>query len=49
MLHLVSWAAPRYRLPSDALLMVFAGLALATVLMRIGVVPGGDAAEPGQR
>lgn len=28
-LHLISWAAPRYRLPSDALLLVFAGLAVA--------------------
>ncbi|MBI5877781.1 MAG: glycosyltransferase family 39 protein [Chloroflexi bacterium] len=27
-LHLATWAAPRYRLPSDALLMVFVGLSL---------------------
>jgi hypothetical protein len=31
-LHLTSWAAPRYRLPSDAILMVFAAL----ILVRIG-------------
>lgn len=34
-LHLMSWAAPRYRLPSDALLMVFAGLALRELVHRI--------------
>lgn len=33
-LHLISWAAPRYRLPSDALLMVFAGLALSDLARR---------------
>ncbi|MCI0528884.1 MAG: hypothetical protein L0Y56_15720, partial [Nitrospira sp.] len=27
-IHLLSWPAPRYRLPVDAVLMVFAGLAL---------------------
>jgi 4-amino-4-deoxy-L-arabinose transferase-like glycosyltransferase len=27
-MHLLSWPAPRYRLPVDAILMVFAGLAL---------------------
>lgn len=30
-LHLMTWAAPRYRLPSDAVLMVFVGLCLASV------------------
>ena len=33
-LHLTSWAAPRYRLPSDALLMVFAGVAVAQLAAR---------------
>lgn len=33
-LHLTSWAAPRYRLPSDALLMIFAGLAVADLTDR---------------
>ncbi len=31
LLHLISWAAPRYRLPSDAVLLAFAGLALVAV------------------
>jgi 4-amino-4-deoxy-L-arabinose transferase-like glycosyltransferase len=34
-LHLGSWAAPRYRLPSDALLMVFAGLAVVDLARRL--------------
>jgi len=38
-LHLISWAAPRYRLPSDALLMVFAGLAVRELASRFGVLP----------
>ncbi len=36
-LHLISWAAPRYRLPSDAVLMPFAGLALVTLAKHLGV------------
>jgi len=36
-LHLLTWAAPRYRLPSDALLMVFAGLALVSLAERFGL------------
>ena len=31
---LLTWANPRYRLPSDAVMMVFAGLAVATLLQR---------------
>jgi hypothetical protein len=27
-IHLLSWPSPRYRLPVDAILMVFAGFAL---------------------
>ena len=34
--HLGSWAAPRYRLPSDALLMVFAALAVVDLGVRLG-------------
>ena len=34
-LCLLTWAAPRYRLPSDALMMVFAGLAVVTVAERM--------------
>ncbi len=34
MLSLISWSAPRYRLPSDAVMMVFAGLAVATLVER---------------
>lgn len=34
-LHLTSWAAPRYRLPSDALLMPFAALAVQTIAERV--------------
>lgn len=32
---LVSWSAPRYRLPSDAILMVFAGFAAITLAARL--------------
>ena len=32
---LLSWAAPRYRLPSDAVMMVFAGLAVSTLVARL--------------
>jgi len=34
---LLSWAAPRYRLPSDAIMMVFAGLAAITLTGRFGI------------
>ncbi len=34
---LVSWAAPRYRLPSDAIMMVFAGLAAVALSERVGI------------
>jgi 4-amino-4-deoxy-L-arabinose transferase-like glycosyltransferase len=51
-LHLASWSAPRYRLPSDALLMVFAGLAVVEIGTRVGWLPrpsdapGLDTASP---
>ncbi len=32
---LISWAGPRYRLPSDAVMMVFAGLAVVTLAERL--------------
>jgi 4-amino-4-deoxy-L-arabinose transferase-like glycosyltransferase len=42
-LHLTSWAAPRYRLPSDALMMIFAALAAVKFAERLGLVsPGSD-------
>jgi hypothetical protein len=34
---LLSWAAPRYRLPSDALLMVFAGFAVVSLASSFGI------------
>ncbi len=34
-LHLASWAAPRYRLPSDAVMMVFVGLAVVDLTDRL--------------
>jgi 4-amino-4-deoxy-L-arabinose transferase-like glycosyltransferase len=34
-IHLLSWPAPRYRLPVDAVLMVFAGLALYEMARQI--------------
>lgn len=37
-LHLASWAAPRYRLPSDAVMMIFAGLAAMMLAERLGLV-----------
>jgi 4-amino-4-deoxy-L-arabinose transferase-like glycosyltransferase len=33
--HLASWAAPRYRLPSDAVLIVFAGLTVASLAVAL--------------
>ena len=44
-LHLISWAAPRYRLPSDALMIIFAGLAVARLAARLGALPKSDAAR----
>jgi len=35
-LHLSSWAAPRYRLPSDTILMVFAALCLVRLAQALG-------------
>jgi hypothetical protein len=37
-LHLVSWVAPRYRLPSDALMIVFAALAVVSLVDRLKVL-----------
>jgi 4-amino-4-deoxy-L-arabinose transferase-like glycosyltransferase len=37
-LHLISWSAPRYRLPSDAIMIVFAGLAVEKLAARLGLV-----------
>lgn len=34
-LHISSWAAPRYRLPSDAVLMIFAGVAVVDLAARV--------------
>lgn len=34
---LLSWAAPRYRLPSDALLMIFAGFAVVSLASSFGI------------
>lgn len=45
-LHLISWSAPRYRLPSDALLIIFAGLAATHLAMRLWPSP---IARTGQR
>ena len=33
--HLLTWAAPRYRLPSDAVMMVFAGLTVERLRARL--------------
>lgn len=35
---LLTWAAPRYRLPSDAIMMVFAGLGVVTLAVRLRIV-----------
>ena len=37
-LHVTSWAAPRYRLPSDAIMMVFAGAAVVDLAQRCGLM-----------
>jgi len=34
-IHLLSWPSPRYRLPIDAILMVFAGLALVEMVKQL--------------
>jgi hypothetical protein len=36
-LCLISWAAPRYRLPSDAVMMAFAGLAMVDLATRLKI------------
>jgi 4-amino-4-deoxy-L-arabinose transferase-like glycosyltransferase len=36
LIHLLSWALIRYRLPVDAVLLVFAGLAVADIYRRVG-------------
>jgi len=36
-LHLVSWAAPRYRLPGDAVMIIFAALAAVSLMDRLKV------------
>ncbi|MBI5652426.1 MAG: glycosyltransferase family 39 protein [Chloroflexi bacterium] len=36
-LSLTTWAAPRYRLPSDALLIVFAGLTVVSLVARLAL------------
>ena len=36
-IHLLSWPAPRYRLPIDAILMVFAGMALLELARKVKV------------
>ena len=41
-LCLISWAAPRYRLPSDAILMAFAGLGVVSVVARLRWLPWTD-------
>jgi 4-amino-4-deoxy-L-arabinose transferase-like glycosyltransferase len=46
---LVSWAAPRYRLPSDALLMVFAGLAVVSLARNFGIKLRAENFETKQR
>lgn len=50
LLCLSTWSAPRYRLPSDAVLMVFAGLAILNLVDRLRVFPRlspSTRAEPG--
>jgi 4-amino-4-deoxy-L-arabinose transferase-like glycosyltransferase len=39
-LHLLSWPAPRYRMPVDAVLMVFAALAVGELARRLAVWRG---------
>jgi hypothetical protein len=36
-IHLLSWPSPRYRLPVDAVLMVFAGLALMELAKQLKI------------
>jgi hypothetical protein len=35
-MHLASWAHIRYRLPTDAVLVIFAGLALVRLAQKLG-------------
>jgi Dolichyl-phosphate-mannose-protein mannosyltransferase len=39
LLCLSTWSAPRYRLPSDAILMPFAGLAAVSLASQFGIIP----------
>jgi len=48
-LHLASWAAPRYRLPSDALLMIFAGVAVVAIGRRSGLIAHRDGGRDATR
>jgi hypothetical protein len=50
-IHLLSWALIRYRLPVDAVMIIFAGLGVADLMMRLqlspraptlGIEPGGN-------
>jgi 4-amino-4-deoxy-L-arabinose transferase-like glycosyltransferase len=40
LVHLLSWALIRYRLPVDAVLILFAGLAVVDIAARLGRAPG---------
>jgi 4-amino-4-deoxy-L-arabinose transferase-like glycosyltransferase len=46
-IHLLSWALIRYRLPVDAVMLVFAGLAFADLAQRLGIwrQPSGNQAR----
>lgn len=46
LLHVTTWAAPRYRLPSDAVLLVFAGAAVVDIARRLGLVDPQSQPQP---
>ena len=37
-IHILSWTLVRYRLPVDAVALIFAGLAFEKILVRLGVL-----------
>lgn len=47
LIHVLSWALIRYRLPVDAILIIFAAYAIETTLTRLGVTRSFEPGKPG--
>ena len=48
-MHLASWSAPRYRLPTDAVMVIFAGVGIVDVYNRLAARVGCTKEELGER